>query len=405
MTILYLDCASGVSGDMLLGALVDLGVELRLLRSRLGLLPVKGYTIASRRVTRSHFAARKVDVRVTGRHAHRGLKEIRAIVEGSRLDTAVKRVSMEIFRRIVRAEARIHGIPEGRVHLHEVGAVDAIVDVVGAVAGVAELLGPPGAKGSGRIACSALNVGHGTVAMQHGRLPVPAPATAALLEGTPIYAAGPPAELVTPTGAAIVTTLAASFGAPPPMVIERIGYGAGDADFEGHPNVLRAMLGSSWPAGGPGGREVTVVECTIDDMNPQGYGYLMERLFETGAIEVFYTPVQMKKGRPGVLVTVICAATDLQPLARIIFDETTTFGMRYRTMGRIELERRSETVTTPYGRIRVKIASLEGRVAQAQPEYEDCRKAAARRRVPLETVRRAALAAWERPVRGGKKGR
>jgi len=405
VTILYLDCASGVSGDMLLGALLDLGVELRLLRSRLAVLPVKGYSITSRRVTRAGFAARKVDVRVTGRHAHRGLKEIRGIVEKSRLDPAIKSVSMTIFRRIIREEARIHGIPEQRVHLHEVGAVDAILDIVGAVAGVAELLGPPGEKGSGRIACSALNVGHGTVSMQHGRLPVPAPATAALLAGKPIYAAGPHAELVTPTGAAIVTTLAESFGPPPPMVIEKIGYGAGDADFEGHPNVLRAMLGSSWEGDGPAGREVMVLECTIDDMNPQGYGYLMERLLDAGAMEVFYTAVQMKKDRPGVLVTVICAVPDLQPLARIVFEETTTLGIRHRVMGRLELERRTDTVTTPYGKIRLKIASLEGRVSRAQPEYEDCRRAAARRRVPLDRVRRAALAAWERLAGEGKKDR
>jgi len=405
VNILYLDCASGISGDMLLGALVDLGVDLRLLRSRLALLPIKGYTITSRRVTRAGFSARKVDVKVTGRHAHRGLKEIRRIVGGSRLEPAVKRTAMEIFGRIVRAEARIHGIAEDRVHLHEVGAVDAIVDVVGAVVGVTELLGPPGAGGSGRVACSALNVGHGTVAMEHGLLPVPAPATAALLKGVPIYSAGPRAELVTPTGAAIAATLAGSFGAPPPMVVERIGYGSGDGDYEGHPNVLRAILGSSWPGAGRGGREVMVVECTIDDMNPQGYGYLMERLFDTGAVEVFYTPVQMKKGRPGVLVTAICPAALMQQVTQVIFEETTTIGVRYRVMGRVELERSTVPVTTRFGRIRVKIASLEGRITQAQPEYEDCRKAAARRRVPLKEVRAAAVSAWERLAAAKKKDR
>jgi uncharacterized protein (TIGR00299 family) protein len=262
------------------------------------------------------------------------------------------------------------------------------------VLGLSELLGLPGTPGAGRIVCSPLNVGHGTVRTEHGVLPVPAPATAALLKGVPIYAEGPAAELTTPTGAAIVAHFAHSWGPPPPMFIEKVGYGAGSRDFPGRANVLRAILGRPW---GPaeGAREVLAIECTIDDMNPQGYGYLMERLFDAGALEVFYTPVQMKKDRPGVLTTVIAPAGLLNELARILFEETTTIGLRYRAMQRIELERETKKVRTRYGVVRVKISTLDGRVTQVQAEYEDCRRLAARRKVPLKEVRAAAAAAWE----------
>ncbi|HET6372957.1 MAG TPA: nickel pincer cofactor biosynthesis protein LarC, partial [Candidatus Polarisedimenticolia bacterium] len=319
MRILYLDGASGVSGDMLLGALVDLGLDLKVLRERLAALPLKGYTFTSREVERSYFGARKVDVKVKGRHGHRGAREIRSIIQGSSLSQTVKEASLKIFERLIEVEARIHRISPQKVHLHEVGAVDAIIDVVGTVIGLHEILGA-----GGRMVCAPLNVGSGTIKMDHGVLPVPAPATAALLKGIPIYSAGPSAELVTPTGAAIVSTLASSFGPPPEMTIERIGYGAGDRDHPGHPNVLRALLGLSTPQMGQSGGEVLVLECTIDDMNPQGYGYLMERLFAAGAHEVFYTPVQMKKNRPGTLVTVVCPAGLLHLMADVIFEESTT---------------------------------------------------------------------------------
>lgn len=394
MRILYLDCASGVSGDMLLGALVDLGIELKQLKSRLALLPLRGYTLTSREVTRSWFGAQKVDVKVTGRHGHRGLKEIRALIEASKLSPVIKETSMKIFRRIIQAEARIHRLPEQKVHLHEVGAVDAIVDIVGSVIGLDELVGLGDRRAEGRIVCSPLNVGSGTVQMEHGLLPVPAPATAALLTRVPIYSAGPKGEMVTPTGAAIVSTLASSFGPPPAMMIDRIGYGAGSREYEGHPNVLRAMVGDEWPGVDAAEGDVLVIECTIDDMNPQAYGYLMERLFEAGAREVFYSPVQMKKNRPGVLVTVISPIGLLQTLAQILFAETTTIGLRYRPAGRIELARDTTTVTTRFGKVRLKVSSMNGRVTQVQPEYDDCRRLAARRKVPLKEVQSAALIAY-----------
>ncbi len=388
MKVLYIDGASGVSGDMLLGALVDLGLDLDLLRSRMRRLPLKGYSIRTRRVKRAGISARKIDVRTTGRHGHRGLKEIRSIINGSDLEDPVKKKALEIFGRIIEIEARIHGIPKDKVRLHEVGAVDAIVDIVGAVIGIRHLLG------AGRLISSPLNVGSGTVTMDHGRFPVPAPATAALLKKVPIYSAGPAGELVTPTGAAIVTAFASSFGPPPAMSIDRIGYGAGDRDYDDHPNVLRAMIGSTWTAAEASSSEVMVLECTIDDMNPQGYGYLMDRLFSGGAREVFYVPVQMKKARPGVLVTVISPAGRVNDLSRILFEETTTIGLRYRPASRIELVRETRTVSTPFGRVRLKVSSLEGRVTQAQPEYEDCRRLAARRNVPLKEVQAAALTAY-----------
>lgn len=398
MKVLHLDCASGISGDMFLGTLVDLGVELKTLKSGLALLPLRGYAITSREVERSYFGARKVDVKIGRQRGHRGLREIRAIIEGSRLQTSIKEVSLRIFRRIIQVEARIHRISEQKVHLHEVGAVDAIVDIVGAVIGLHELLGPPD---TWRLTCSPLNVGSGTVRMEHGLLPVPAPATAALLTGVPIYSSGPEGELVTPTGAAIITTLASSFGPPPPMRIDRIGYGAGTREYEGHPNVLRGTLGTPWPEHEAGHGDVMVIECTIDDMNPQWYGYLMERLFETGALEVFYTPVQMKKGRPGVLVTAICLPALINDLARVVFAETTTIGLRYRPARRIELARQTVTVTTKFGKVRVKVASLDGRVVGAQPEYEDCRKLATREKTPLKEVTAAATEAFRRQTGDG----
>ena len=391
--VLYFDCFSGASGDMILGALIDCGVDPKRLRSQLSALGPKGYTIATRRTRRHGIAAEQVKVTVRGRQPERGEKEIRSIVAGSALPAPVKDACLAIVSRIVKVEAAIHGIPRAKVHLHEIGAIDSIVDIVGAVLGFSELLGLPGTPGAGRVVCSPLNVGHGTVRTEHGVLPVPAPATAALVKGVPVYAEGPAAELTTPTGAAIVTHFASSFGPPPPMTIEKVGYGAGSCDFDGRPNVLRALLGRPW-GDAQDAKEVLAIECTIDDMNPQGYGYLMERLFDAGAREVFYTPVQMKKDRPGVLVTVIAPAALLNETARILFEETTTIGLRYRTMQRIELQRETRQVRTRYGKVRVKVSSLDGRVTQVQPEYDDCRRLAARRKVPLKEIQAAATAAF-----------
>jgi uncharacterized protein (TIGR00299 family) protein len=285
-------------------------------------------------------------------------------------------------------EARIHRLPVEKVHLHEVGAVDAIVDIVGSVIALRQVLGE-----GGKLHVSPLRLGRGTVTMEHGTFPVPAPATAALLEGIPVESGPVEGELVTPTGAAIVSTLADAFGPMPPMTMERVGYGAGTREYGDHPNLLRAILGESRDVQ-EAREQVSVIECTIDDMNPQAYGWLMERLFAAGALEVFYTAVQMKKNRPGTLVTIIGPQERFGELTAVLFRESTTIGLRHTLAGRIELARDVVTVKTPHGKVRLKISALDGQVTQAQPEYEDCRKAAAARGVPLKEIQAAALAAW-----------
>jgi len=383
---LYLDCFSGVSGDMMLGALVDLGVSLGHLRDRLRSLPVRGYTLASRRATFAGLAGTKVDVTLSDtRQPERRLAEIRALIMKSRLSPAVQDKALQAFGRLVRAEARVHRVTAEKVHLHEVGAVDAIVDIVGTMIGM-EALGWP------RVVCSPLHVGRGLVSMAHGTFPVPPPAVTELLRGRPVYATHVEGELVTPTGAALVTTLASDFGVLPPMRIRKIGYGAGSRRYEHHPNLLRALYGDLINEGAV--REtVVVMETTIDDMNPQLYGHLMERLFAVGALEVFFTPIQMKKNRPGTMATVIVPERVLDIAAEVIFRETTTIGFRYLPMGRYEMARRFDTVSTPYGPVRMKVSVHNGVVMQATPEYEDCRALALRHDVPLKEVQRAAVAA------------
>jgi hypothetical protein len=388
MRILYLDCFSGIAGDMLLGALVDLGVDPGELKRLLRGLDLRGYAISVRKTVRQGISGTKVDVKVTGHQHHRGWKEISGIVGGADLSPSVKEKALRIFRRLIEAEARIHRIPAGKVHLHEVGAVDAIVDVVGSVIGIEELLGA-----DGRLHVSPLHLGGGRVKMAHGTYPVPPPATVALLKGVPVLPGPVDGELVTPTGAAIVSTLASGFGPMPPMTIAGVGYGAGTRQYEGHPNMLRAILGEAASRAETGG-EVVVIECTIDDMNPQGYGYLMERLFEAGALDVFYAAVQMKKNRPGTLVTAIGPRERFSAMTSILFRESTTIGVRHHAAARVELAREIVTVRTPYGRLRVKVSSFEGSPVQAQPEYEDCRRIAAAKGIPLKEVQAAALAAF-----------
>ena len=390
---LYLDCFSGISGDMFLGALVDLGVEPAYLRAQLKKLRVSGYTLSVSRVDRSGLSGTKVDVALAAaRQPERRLKDIARIVQGSRLSPEVRRRAMDAFETLVEAEARVHRVPKDRVHLHEVGAVDAIVDIVGAMIGL-ERLGWP------RVVSSPLHVGRGMVTMEHGTFPVPGPATAEILKGKPCYATSVEGELVTPTGATLVTTLAADFGPLPPMRVRAIGYGAGTKQFDGHPNLLRVLHGDLLDEAVL--REtVLVLETTIDDMNPQLYGHLMERLFAAGALEVFYTSIQMKKNRPGTMVTVICPEPKLDEVTSVIFRETTTIGFRYLPMGRIELARRIETTKTPYGPVRMKVSVYNGEVVQATPEYEDCRRIALETGVPLKEVQRLAVKAYT-PPQGG----
>jgi len=387
---LYLDCFSGISGDMFLGALVDLGVEPAWLRSRLRLLKVGGYTLTARRVTRSGLSGTKVDVEVAaGRQPERRLSDIARIVERSRLSPEVRRRAMAAFTVLVDAEARVHRISREKVHLHEVGAIDAIVDIVGTMIGL-EKLGWP------RVTCSPLHVGRGMTTMEHGTFPVPPPAVVEILKGKPVYATHVEGELVTPTGAALAVSLSADFGPLPPMRVARVGYGAGSKQFENHPNLLRALYGDLLKEAVLH-QTVLVLETTIDDMNPQLYGHLMERLFEAGALEVFYTPIQMKKSRPGTMVKIICPEMRIEAVSEVIFRETTTIGFRYQPMGRIELARRTVTAKTPHGPIRMKVSVYNGEVVQATPEYEDCRRAALKAGLPLKQVMREAAAAYVPP--------
>ncbi len=390
-----MDASAGASGDMTLGALVDAGVPLEVLRRAVEGLGIRGVRLVSRRVMRGALTARKVSVRVPERGPARTWAQVRSVLERGRLESAVRRRSLEIFRRLFEAEAEAHGRPVRAVHLHEAGALDAIADVVGAAAGF-EHLGPA------RIVVSPLTTGYGTVPTEHGILPVPGPATTRLLVGAPLSGEEAPGERLTPTGAAILTTLADGFGAPPAMRLVRAGYGAGDRDFPDRPNVLRILVGE--PIEDErlgGGGEVLAIEFTVDDATPQLLAYATERLFEAGALEVYTAPVHMKKGRAGHQVTVLCRPEDGKSLARVALRETSTLGLRYRIEGRVELDRSVRRVRTPYGPIPVKVGRLDGRELHAWPEYEDCAAAARRGRVSLQEVQLAALASYRAASRRG----
>lgn len=453
MRIAYLECFSGMSGDMFLGALLDAGVPARLLEETVAGLGV-GARLEIARVVRSGISATKVDVWVDGekdlpreeywaktnvarapspahsRHEHnhhdhehpddhrheqehhghshshhaessraepaphehshgRSLTEIREIIANTSISETAKHTSLAIFEALGAAEAKIHATSIESVHFHEVGAVDAIVDIVCAAVG-AEALGVD------EIVCSPVNVGGGTVKCAHGTFPVPAPATVELLKDAPLYSSGVQAELVTPTGAAIVKTLARRFAAFPEMKIQKSGYGAGSRDFPGHPNVVRLTVGeaTSTFASKTASDTVTVLEANLDDLNPQVFGYVMDRLLEEGALDAFGMPVQMKKNRPGTLLTVLCKPDDASKLTQLIFTETTTLGVRRREEVRQTLARRWENVRTEWGEVRIKIASMNGTVTNYAPEYEDCRRIAAEHHVPLKTVIQEATRAY-----------
>jgi pyridinium-3,5-bisthiocarboxylic acid mononucleotide nickel chelatase len=429
MRIAYLDCFSGISGDMFLGALIDAGVAPRIFEQAVEALHI-GAKLEILRVNRSGISATKVDVIVDGEkdaprsnqlaakqehthgdsHSHehdhhhdhehhhdshehqhgRGLTEIREIIRKAALNDSVKKTAIAIFEKLGEAEANIHNIPIEQIYFHEVGAVDALVDITCAAVG-AEALGVE--LGIGEIICSPLNVGGGTVTCAHGTFPVPAPATVELLKDVPVYSSGLQSELVTPTGAAIIRTLATRFASFPEMKIEKAGYGAGTRDFPAHANVLRITIGeaASKIAANTSQETISVLEANLDDLNPQVFGYVMDRLLEAGALDVFGTPVQMKKNRPGNLLTVLAKPDDADKLAQIIFAETTTLGVRSREEKRQVLARKWQTVPTRFGDVRIKIASLNGTVTSYAPEYEDCRRIAAGHRVPLKLVMQEAV--------------
>jgi uncharacterized protein (TIGR00299 family) protein len=389
MKLAYFDCFSGISGDMTLGALLHASCDLEHLRNELRGLQVPGWELSAEKVWKNGMAATYARVKTEDQQKHRSLSAILEILKNSQLAPAVRERASAIFQKLGEAEARVHDVPLEKIHFHEVGALDAIVDIVGACIGFHAL-------GIERFACSPLNVGGGTAKMAHGVLPVPAPATANLLQGKPTYSNGVQRELVTPTGAAIVATVCDSFGPQPAMSVSAIGYGAGTADLEGQPNVLRIMIGEAAERIVPAqDQEITVIEANLDDMNPQIYGYFQEKALAAGALDVFTTPVQMKKNRPGTLLSVLCRPADAQALMSLIFAETTTFGVRSHTAQRRVLPRESVKVKTKFGEVRVKLSRVNGRVLHAAPEYEDCRKLAEKKNVPLQRVINEALRNYE----------
>ena len=392
--ILYFDCFSGISGDMALGAMLDAGLPLDDLKGALGSLAVSGFEVSAARVLRAgvsstrfivHEHADRQPPATSHQHPHRHLPAIFNLIDQSALSAAGRDRAKAMFQRLAEVEAGIHQMPVEKVHLHEVGALDSIIDIVGIVFALEW-------AGADRIVCSPLNVGGGMVQSAHGLFPVPAPATVKLLGDAPVYAGAVQKELVTPTGALIVATYAESFGPVPAMRIERVGYGAGERDDPTTPNVLRVLIGRA-AADAPTER-VTVVECEIDDMNPQIFGVVMDQLYAAGALEVFYVPVQMKKNRPGTLLTVIAAPERLDQMSDIIFRETTTIGLRHSEVARECLDREIVTVETPVGAVRFKIARRDGRVLNAVPEFEDCAKLAAAKNLSVKEVQALAVSAY-----------
>jgi uncharacterized protein (TIGR00299 family) protein len=380
MNVLYLDCYAGISGDMTVGALLDLGVPLVHLEAELAKLglPAGSYALSASRTERRHIPALKFDVAVHDHHTHRHYAGIDAMIAESSLADSVKERARIIFRRLAEAEAKVHGVPIEQVHFHEVGAIDSIVDIVGTAICLDYLKVE-------QVWAAALPLGGGFVETAHGRLPVPAPATAELLQGLAVHGHLTSGERVTPTGAAIVAALAAGTGRRPAMWLERIGSGAGGKDFPDCPNILRAFLGSP-EAVQMAGDEVVVVETNIDDSTPEVLGYVMERLLEEGALDVFFTPIQMKKNRLGTQLSFLCRPEQLDNLAGLVLTETSAIGLRHYPAGRIVLERRVEERETPFGPVRFKLVFDSGRLLRAAPEYEDCRRIARELGIPCREV-------------------
>jgi len=384
--IAYFDCFNGAAGDMIVGALVDAGADAASLADALAKLGLDGYDLSIEKITKQGFAATRFRVTLDepSRQPHRHLSDIVDIIAKSGLAASVKERSTLVFARLAEAEAKVHGTSIERIHFHEVGAVDAILDIVGAVVAL-DLLGVE------HVMASPIPVGSGTVRCAHGTMPVPAPATVELLAGVPLAATPETGELTTPTGAALLTTLAASFGAVPSMRLDATGYGAGTREGGSRPNLLRVLVGTS--PSSAGGDRVAVLETNIDDCSAEVIGYCMERLLGTGALDVYALPIQMKKSRPGLLLTVLCRPGEAEAMERILFEETPTLGIRHREVDRVVMDRSTHEVTTRFGPIRIKVGRWHG-VETVGPEYEDCRKAAEAHSVPLREVMDGARMAW-----------
>lgn len=387
----YFDCFNGVAGDMILGALIDAGCPLDTLRAIVAKLSLPGVKLTAERVQRHGLAAThvRVDVEASSQKAHRHLPEIVRIIDQAKLEPKVAQNAKAVFQRLAEAEAHAHGIAIEEVHFHEVGADDAIVDIVCTCAGLAVL-------GIERITSSPIPTGSGTVTCAHGVLPVPAPATARLLRGIPVTGGDEVGELTTPTGAALLTTLSDDFGPMPAMTIEAVGSGAGIREGQTRANILRLFIGEGTSPDAGELDTVTVLETQVDDATGQSLAYACERLLEAGALDAYIVPIIMKKGRPGQLLTTVCRPRDVHLLVSLIFAETSTFGVRQYETRRTKLTRRHVTVETSYGPIRVKLGEHGGKIARAWPEYEDCAAAARKAGVPLQDIQQEALRAWSR---------
>jgi uncharacterized protein (TIGR00299 family) protein len=380
--IAYFDCFSGISGDMCLGALVDAGVSLKDIESRLKKVPVKGYSLAEQKVTRSGISATKVDVILNPGKSGPGAeirrwKDVSGIIRNSGLPEGIKKKGHEIFRNLFEAEARVHAEPLSRIHLHELAAIDCLVDVFGTVIGLSLL-------GIDAVYSSPVNLGGGVVQTAHGILPVPAPATAEILKNARVYSSDVSFELTTPTGAAILKAVSSGFGGMPCFRYEKVGVGAGNRDIEGRPNVLRIFIGEM--AGDCPGDTVTVIETNIDDMNPQIYEYLIDELFSRGALDVWLTQVIMKKTRPAVKLSVLCNRERRDELTGIILKETTSLGVRYYEAQRMTMQREIHEVPSKYGTVKVKTSRLGKALVKSTPEYEDCKKIAKETSLPLREI-------------------
>lgn len=383
MKIAYFDCFSGISGDMIIGALLDLGLDFKYLKKELKKLKLEDYRIESKKVIKNEISATKFNVIELNKnhephHEERNLKEINKIIDKSKLENQIKNTIKKIFLKIATVEAKIHKKPVNKIHFHEIGSIDTIIDVVGAVIGFKKL-------GIGKIYCSRLNTGTGFIEFSHGKFPIPAPATAEILKDVPIYHNNIKAELVTPTGAAIIKNLADKFGEMPAMKLEKIGYGAGSKDLK-QPNILRVFFGEFDDDFEKFNEKIMIMETNIDNMNPEIFPYVIERLMENGALDTYLTSIIMKKNRPGIKISVLCGKNDIDKLSKIIFEETTTLGIRIFPAGRKKLDREIKTIKTKYGKIRIKISKLNGKVQNITPEYEDCVKISRKYKIPLRKV-------------------
>jgi pyridinium-3,5-bisthiocarboxylic acid mononucleotide nickel chelatase len=395
--VAYLDCSSGISGDMTLAALIDAGVRLDDLNRALGSLGLPGLRLRTAEVRKLGFRANQINVECEPEHGHRHLRQILAMIEAGQLNVRQKDIAKRIFTALGTAEARVHGVAVEEVHFHEVGAADSIADIVGAAVGW-DLLGVD------RIVASPIPTGRGRIQIAHGECSIPAPATAELLRGVPLAECTTEAELTTPTGAAIVSVMADSFGPMPPMKIERIGYGAGQRDIAERPNILRLLVGELIEeATSDNADQVCMLETNLDDTSGEIIGYCISRLWDAGALDVYTTAIQMKKNRPAVKLTVLCQPGDTTAMEDILFSETATLGVRRWTAGRHVLRRQPHSVETPWGPVEGKIGWLRDNLPRFSPEFEACRRVAVANQTPLRDVYEAAMKAFDpKKVSGGR---